>query len=362
MGNSQFDNSQVQNSDRVTADIVKEGTPLNVYSNLNGTPPDENRKSENIGVPPTIVGSRHFVTFSDHFEDSVSCFANIFSTDPHNITLDKWINACTNPQSQFALEQRDLCLKFRETGNKQIKGAMLAFSPGAEMISRKKELSDTEKRLNVTGWAQFDIDPQHNSHIKDWVNLRDQVSNISYVAFCSLSASGKGVWGLVKVSRPDKYPLHFEQLKRDFASRRIILDPTKGGNPTDLRIYSFDPDAYVADQFRIYDRIYKPMLQKVKSFKQHGIRDNFGKVQSLVKKIQLTRTDLAPDYLTYLRVGLALATEFGESGRSLFHDACSVSPKYKYRDADKDFSSWLKAHNGKITINTFYYLCNCKMN
>jgi hypothetical protein len=74
------------------------------------------------------------------------------------------------------------------------------------------------------------------------------------VAFTALSASGRGVWALVKVAEPENIGAHFEQLDRDFQSLGIALDTSKGGNPSDLRIYSFDPDAVIKERFALYTR------------------------------------------------------------------------------------------------------------
>ena len=187
--------------------------------------------------------------------------------------------------------------------------------------------------------------------------LRDQIKNISFVAFCSLSASGKGVWGLIMVSDISKYKSHFEQLKYDFANRNIYLDPSKGGNPTDLRIYSYDPHAYFSDKFKIYDRIYNPPKKVKRTFKGSNGLNEQDKLEQYIGEINRRQIDIAPDYDSYLKLGFALANEYNEGGRKYFHAICSNNSKYNEHNADTQFTQCLKAKGQGISIATFYYLC-----
>jgi hypothetical protein len=98
------------------------------------------------------------------------------------------------------------------------------------MRSRSKSLTYEEKIERLTGWMQFDIDSKDNPNMTNAASLRDELRNMVYVAFCSVSASGRGVWGLVKVSDPTRYRDHFRQLKLDFHKRGIKLDPSNGSN------------------------------------------------------------------------------------------------------------------------------------
>jgi hypothetical protein len=178
------------------------------------------------------------------FDELVSCFSSVMSVDSEMITLREWLAMCKDPSGAKAERLRNVVENIRNCSDSdmriELKKTLPAISPGALMTTRLRGVPNEDKIINITGWMQFDIDLKDNSHIKDARFLRNEVRKIVYVAFCSLSVSGKGVWGLVKVKYIKKYREHFEQLKRDFASRKIFLDPSKGGNPTDLRIYSYD--------------------------------------------------------------------------------------------------------------------------
>lgn len=82
------------------------------------------------------------------------------------------------------------------------------------------------------------------------------------------------------------------------------------------------------------------------------------KVVDLVNQIERRGVDLTGSVVEWFRVGVALASEFGEQGRDLFHRVAKFHPDYKARENDKEFNRHLrKSGSGRIKIATFYYLC-----
>jgi hypothetical protein len=268
--------------------------------------------------------------------------------------LSDWIRAIKRPSTEVELEQKRLVLEYRKTGNKNFKNGLRAFCPGAVLHSRSKDLTKEEKIERITGWMQFDIDAQDNPTIDCWESCRDNISNLAHVAFCSLSASAKGVWGLVKVKDCDNYRNHFEKLKLDFLSKGLVLDPSKGGNPTDLRYYTFDPEAYIASEFKLYERAITQTEKQPKQTIPTG--DKFDQVKKMCQHIRSNQLDIAPNHSDYIRIGFALANEFGESGRELFHMACSPNPTYDRKKADWQYGQCVNSNGQGVTIGTFYYL------
>ena len=43
------------------------------------------------------------------------------------------------------------------------------------------------------------------------------------MAYCGLSVSGKGFWGLIPIANPDKHRLHFTALKEAFGIFNRLL-------------------------------------------------------------------------------------------------------------------------------------------
>lgn len=308
----------------------------------------------------------HLATALPHFDTPVSCYRNVYAKAATTTDMWNWLRSTKWPRTEKELARVEKVLRYREHPDSELKKQLPIFTPGALMNHRDKAITDPPQLQVVTGWMQFDVDAKDNQHLGDAPHLRDEISKIVYVAFCSVSTSGNGVWGLVKVKHSERYREHFEQLKLDFASVGITLDPSKGGNPTDPRFYTFDPNAYFANEFKVYDRMGGAELsvkaeRTIEPHEFHGAAtwpnhtSTWSRVAEAVAEITQRGMDIAPDYDTYMKIGMALAHEFGEAGREFFHAVCRPSSKYKQKDADRQFTACLLSGKGGITIGTFYH-------
>ena len=205
--------------------------------------------------------SLSYIKLSEVSDTPLSVFRNVWDIAPKPTTLGTWIDSCKQPNER-QMNYVNTVTKLRETDNeaeeKALKLSLPAVMVGATVNTREKTATDVDKIASITGFTQVDIDMKDNKHLSDAAALRDAVARIVYVAFAGLSASGRGVWALVKVAEPGNIVQHFEQLCRDFDSKGIKLDRSKGRNPTDLRIYSFDADAIIKERFALYNRKYTP--------------------------------------------------------------------------------------------------------
>ena len=98
--------------------------------------------------------------------------------------------------------------------------------------------------------------------------------------------------------------------------------------------------------------------------KNHGNHENLNKIivqtnsdiEEIIKRIEATATDIAPNYADWRDLGFALADTLGESGRTYFHRLSCFYPKYNPTETDKQFNNCLKAHGHGVTIKTLYHL------
>jgi hypothetical protein len=57
-----------------------------------------------------------------------------------------------------------------------------------------------------------------------------------------------------------------------------------------------------------------------------------------------------------VKIGFALASEFGENGRKYFHEISQVYYAYSSEETDVQYSNCLKYNNNKITIGTLFHI------
>lgn len=178
------------------------------------------------------------------YSDKISVFES-FKSKPKTITLGQWLKVCKEG-SQYSKQ----VLEYRRTRNSFLKTSLPLATVGALCRDGRK----MENVVTRTGWIALDIDAKDNPGLPDAPQIRDQIARIKNVAFSSLSASGQGVWALIKVSKTDRLAEHFRALQADFHKLGIKLDSSKGRNPNDARFYSYDPDAIIKTSFKIYTK------------------------------------------------------------------------------------------------------------
>lgn len=282
---------------------------------------------------------------------NVSFFAHFSDTD--HPTDGTFLQIVTS--EKLAARHAPLIERIRQTSDKKerdaLKKTLPCFTPSGTFRHRS-----ADGLLSHSGLLQFDIDPKENPALNaatapDW---KAQISHLKQVAYCALSASGTGVWGVVPIAQPDRHKEHFAALKADFAGWGIALDEACS-NVDRLRFWSCDPDAYFNPTANAYTRLqtdrpdtYAPRQRTPTT------TDNATKVEAVAAQIEATRTDITDGYDTWFSIGCALASEFGEGGRDWFHRVSQHHPDYRTGDTDKQFSYCLRMRPNRYTLGTFF--------
>lgn len=84
--------------------------------------------------------------------------------------------------------------------------------------------------------------------------------------------------------------------------------------------------------------------------------DTATRVESLIAQLKASHTDITSGYTEWLKVGFAIASEFGETGRRYFHDISALYSGYDATECDKKYDECLKSDKGRTNIATIFYL------
>ncbi len=84
--------------------------------------------------------------------------------------------------------------------------------------------------------------------------------------------------------------------------------------------------------------------------------DSTARIEALISQLQSSHTDITSGYTEWLKVGFAIAAEFGESGRRYFHDISALYSGYDATECDKKYDECLKSDKGRTSISTIFYL------
>ena len=199
-----------------------------------------------------------YLNAQDVLNVTVSCFANYSTpTDPKPVKMITWL---TNTKYQPTVDR--IRAESQKSKRDADKATLPAITPSGEFAYRA---ADNLKPNGHSRLIQFDIDLKDNRHIRNYADLKAQIAKLPFVAYCGLSVSGTGLWGLVPIAYPERHGQHFDALKRIFAHYRIILDD-KPRNVASLRGYSYDPNGYFARQVMLFELYDEPLPPKAHSF------------------------------------------------------------------------------------------------
>lgn len=275
---------------------------------------------------------------------SVSCFKDCLTPDnPRPVNLITWL---TSDKHRAAVQ------RIRTLQDKALKKSLPAITPAGTFRYR-----EAEGLVSHSGLISFDVDFKDNQHIKNYSDLKEQLKKIENIAYCGLSVSGAGYWGLIPISNPDQHKEHYQALIQDFRRMGVTLDKS-GGDTTRLRIYSYDPEGHFNHNARPYTKIYQPRPKPAPAYQTPTEGDTREKVETLITEIALHKVDITADYSDWVKIAAALSNEFGPGGRGYFHRISQFYPKYDPDETDKVFNACLRNDYNKVTISTLFYIAD----
>lgn len=166
-------------------------------------------------------------------------FKNIYSKDPHYISISDALARIVNGKSRQRVEE------IRGTIDKEKAGKLKANLPSVCFSGKFGQDRTDEQILEHSGFIVLDFDK-----ISDLRDRQTEIISSEYVHACWISPSGNGLKALVKVSDGKKHREHFQALQE------VFPDVDKSGiNPSRVCYESYDPDVYINDQSTVFTKI-----------------------------------------------------------------------------------------------------------
>ena len=171
----------------------------------------------------------------------VTIFKNIFSKEPHFITVNKALERIKLGASKALVLDIRLALDKEKANKLKLNLPSICFS-GKFGVDRKDE-----QLVEHSGFLVLDFD--------DIADLRDKQTEIiqkDFVYACWVSPSGNGLKALVKIADGKKHREHFQSLQEIFPE----IDRS-GINVSRVCYESFDPDIYVNEKAVVFTKAKK---------------------------------------------------------------------------------------------------------
>lgn len=178
----------------------------------------------------------------------VTIFANIFSKEPHYITVERALERIKIGKS------KEKVLEIRSQLDKERANKLKCNLPSV-CFSGEFGFDRTDKSLKThSGFIVLDFDEVENLETK-----KSELIKLSYCYSCWISPSGNGLKMLVKIAKGEKHLEHFTSLLQQLPDIDI-----SGKNLSRVCYESFDENIYVNEKAEVYNKILKVEKVEVK--------------------------------------------------------------------------------------------------
>ncbi|GGG93379.1 BT4734/BF3469 family protein [Pedobacter zeae] len=210
------------------------------------------------------------------------------------------------------------------------------------------------------GLMAFDIDPKDTEN--PWLKkpgmleeAKKMICEIPYTVYCGLSASGRGLWGLFRISHPHLHKQHFDAMEAAFLEIGIVIDKAPS-SPSSLRFLAYDENAYYNEHAELFDKRIVPEPKKVEPLIKKRERINGIKVtneetdeekkqrqEDAIALCEKFNKECKPDHID------EILTNFGFN----YHSHSGL--RYRYTRPNKEVTAGLSVdyHEGKRTLFCF---------
>lgn len=296
-----------------------------------------------------------------HIADTpISVFKSAQSVDPVTVRLGAFLDS---------KRHREQILRLRAIQDKAARDEQKKRLPAATIsgvFARRAASAVTA----YNGLVCLDFDAKENPG-KSPAEMRGVLREFDEVAYAGLSVSGQGVFAVIATNNDDpaqhaavvdllgqvleQYDLYYDRACKDVCR---------------LRFVSFDAEAYWNPQPRLFDA--KAMLtahaatrDTVRRPRDRYIPHSPGstdsttekKVRKYVEAIEAGHLDITDHYEDWMRLGMALAREFGPGGEIYFRRISALSPKFDAAQCERKYTEFIR-NTSRIGIGSFFEICN----
>jgi hypothetical protein len=285
----------------------------------------------------------------------ISAFKSATSIEPTTVFLSAFLKSTRHREKILALRA--------ETEKKkrdELKKSLPAATISGTFIRRAAGQIET-----YNGLVCLDFDAADNPSLSP-TEMKLILSEFPEVAYAAVSVGGAGVFAIVPTNNrdPTRHAPVVDLLGMATKAHGLNYDRACK-DVSRLRFVSYDPEAYWNQNPQSFDTESLFQIQQPKAdlrppramvFRQKPDKegtDTRSKVEAYIQALEGSCRDVTENYDDWLKIGFALASEFGTEGEGYFQRVSQFNPKYNPQDASKKFENALK--NGKsVKIASFF--------
>lgn len=229
--------------------------------------------------------------------------------------------------------------------------------------------NDVSKFKSFSDVLCLDIDiekPDKTPNGNEWINgnidqVKRDLSDLPYVAYCAKSAGGRGLFALVPIASHEQHTEHWRAMQYLLKESFNLTIDAATANLGRLRFMSYDDNPIVNHSAEIFTTtMAEPQPQRQPMPRYVGIEamsDTEERVLKCVDILEAEGIDITESHEEWKKASAAIAHTFGERGRGIFHRIAAQYPKYNERENNTIYTNLMKSAAREAKINSFFYLC-----
>lgn len=208
-----------------------------------------------------------------------------------------------------------------------------------------------------------------NTWVNDWEQVKRDLSQFPWVAYCALSVGGQGLFVLVPIADAAHYGDYFKAVSKELKDTLNLDVDAQTCNLARLRYMTIDAAPYTNDNALVWDKILP--VERVQH--QHHTIDHAApswggthvlteaeknRVKIIVGYCLDHHVNVAESHDDWMRIAGFFAHHWDDAeGCSLFHELAALSPKYRVHENDRKLISMGRYHPQPATLFSFYHVC-----
>ncbi|MEP0133359.1 MAG: VapE domain-containing protein [Eudoraea sp.] len=232
-------------------------------------------------------------------------------------------------------------------------------APGVTISGVFKEARKDENLKKHSSIIAIDIDKLDNPQL-DFERIVKKLKADKYCFAVHNSIGGFGLVLYVKID-PLRHRDSYFAIEKYLAENYKIITDSTCQNESRLRFVSYDPGLFLNKESALWEKYLAQ--EKLPPKVSHPIAFHKDDIDYIMTQINERGINMADEYLDWVKLGFAIASEYGESGRDYFHVISGQSTKYNSKDCDKQYDNSIRSYSpshgvrGGITIATFFWYC-----
>lgn len=290
----------------------------------------------------------------DFLDFKVSTFLNVQSTaDKEPQPLRAILTSGAYKERVEAVR----AVEYHSAKQKELKKGLPLFAMGVFSKQRR-----ADKVLEVAPMIALDFDGGDNEPHMEKPNLafrafKHVIEDDPFVLYCGLSCSGKGWRVILPIRSTKRRKGHYMAAVKYFCKRYGMIADEACKDVAHAFFVSYDDKPYINEKAKPFP--YEIQTSNVSPDKREAENTTEAiKLLLAIERAEADNLEAFSDYDEWVRMGLVVASTFGEDGRVMFHRLSALSPdKYDEARADVKYDNLLASRTmiPEATLASIYW-------